>query len=198
MKKFFVLVSLLLSLIILSGCLALIKTGDKPTPSVTTEVTPEVTEEPGDGKSKEYVNEEYSFKTRYPSDWTLKFDIPGTLVTFMAPDDTGFVTNINILVEKGIGALYSLEEYADLATEQLSGVIADFDLVDFDEYETDNWKGYYIIYTGKYTQMELAWAQVFFMENNDVYIITFATTPDEYDIYVSDAEFIADNLQLIK
>jgi effector-binding domain-containing protein len=118
------------------------------------------------------------------------------LVTFFSPDDEGFRSNVNILVDGGIGEHFTLDEYADLAIEELSSFIENFEQIDFDEFETDNWKGYYIIYTGTYSEYELAWAQVFFMENDNVYIITFASTIDKYEVYISDAEFIAENLVL--
>ncbi len=191
MKRYIVFLAQLLSLVVLSGCFTTIKdNGTTPTP------TPEVTEEPDDENSKEYVNEEYSFKTRYPSDWSVTYDVPGALVTFFSPDDEGFRSNVNILVDGGIGEHFTLDEYADLAIEELSSFIENFEQIDFDEFETDNWKGYYIIYTGTYSEYELAWAQVFFMENDNVYIITFASTIDKYEVYISDAEFIAENLVL--
>ncbi|HOA32548.1 MAG TPA: PsbP-related protein [Clostridia bacterium] len=99
-------------------------------------------------------------------------------------------------MDEGIGAHYTLEEYADLAIDEMSSYIENYEQVDFDEFETDNWKGYYLIYTGTYQEFEIAWAQVFFMENDNIYILTFATTVDEYETYVPAAEYIAENFVL--
>ncbi|HPZ53386.1 MAG TPA: hypothetical protein PLI11_10740 [Clostridia bacterium] len=70
MKRVVVFLALLFSLFVLTGCFSMVKNnGTGPTP------TPEVTEDPDAGKYKEYVNEEYSFKAMYPSDWTISYSV---------------------------------------------------------------------------------------------------------------------------
>ena len=77
----------------------------------------EVTEDPDAGKYKEYVNR--NILSRPVSQRLTISYSTGVIATFYAPDDEGFRTNINILVDR-TGAHYTLEEYADLAIDEMS------------------------------------------------------------------------------
>lgn len=189
MKKLIVLLILLLSLLIAAGCnIGTNNDNDKTKSPETTS-----TEPPADD-TKDYVSEEYGFRTKYAKDWTVSNEIENVLVTFVCPDRKDFASNVNIMVFPGAAGVSDLEEFSELAKQDLESSIADYEELEYDDIETSAWKGKYIIFSGSYDTLELKWAQVWFIHDGDAYLITYVSDLARFDKYLDDAKIIAENL----
>lgn len=192
MKKIILVLVILLSMAIIAGCDI-----DIPGTETTPEITP--TSTPEEVNTKEYVNEQYSFKTRYPKDWTVNTTFQGVIVTFMCPDSSsGFTPNLNIVINGNLPGINTLDDLTAAAKSELSAAIENFQEIEMGDFSINGYDGKYIFYKGTVSGMDLVWAQVYSLNDGVAYIITYTADEANFEKYLEDAEIIAENIEIIK
>ena len=138
---------------------------------------------------------DHPFAISYPEDWETERDSFGAVIIMFSPLSGGsdqFSENVNVVVEDLEGADITLDEYVDLAVEQLTEFIPDIDISDEFPDEMDTQPSWVIAYTGTQDGVEYNWVQEIALFDGSAYIITY-TGEDEFDTYLVHAAEIFDS-----
>lgn len=136
-----------------------------------------------DPNMKEYENAANGFSLQYPKEWSLQEGAAGTVAAFLSPaegtSDT-FQENITVTVQDLSQQPMDLKAYTELSTKQVETMFKttldkneDIKLGDLDAHE--------VVYNAKQQNMDLRFHQVFAVQNNKAYILTFTAKQDTFD-----------------
>jgi phage tail sheath protein FI len=125
------------------------------------------------------------YSIKYPTSW--KLDGTATATAFSIVDTTydtanPFVENLNLIVSEISG--YTPKTYADYAKTFLPTKIKTFKVIEEKEIKQGGKTGYYLVFKGKQDKDALKWKQIYFIEKNKLYTITFTAAENKYDEYI--------------
>lgn len=189
-KKFSII--LVTSAIILAGC-GLVKTTDNKT---------------GDDTQEKYTNEINGFTLEHTSKWATK-STPETenvvAVMLMAKvkdsEKDLFNENLNIIVQDlnvdGLKDL-DLQKYSEKNTADIQNTIVDVEISEKKDLEIGGMPAKMIVFTGKFGESSLKWAQAYAIKDSKGYIFTFTDSPDDFATHVKYYEDILGTFKLTK
>lgn len=136
-----------------------------------------------------------TYTLRFPATWNVdKSGLLGSRFFLFAPLDSNdtFRENFNLIInDMSIYPELSLEYMADGARQQVESMIQDCKVQEFRIVnQEDNSKYYILEYSGKQGKFDLHWKQVYFMVNNQFYVLTFTAEAPQYERYLPLADRI--------
>lgn len=129
---------------------------------------------------------------QYPSDWLLdQSGLMGTRFILFMPEDSlnDFRENINLVSQPLGSSIPGLEAIAEATIAQLKMFITDYEQIHSglkqDYYEME--------YTGKQGQFDLHWNQRLYTKGEELYVLTFTGTREDYSKMINDALKVMDS-----
>ncbi|WP_128894877.1 DcrB-related protein [Longirhabdus pacifica] len=136
-------------------------------------------------EAKEFELEEYNAGSYYislPVDWDIEIDqATNAIISLDSEFEGDFATNVNVLSEE-IPEGMTLEDYNQLSFESLAG-LKDYNQISSSDVTVNEITGKEVVYTYTYNNYNLQIKQVFYVEENIAYVITFSTTEEVYSSY---------------
>ncbi len=137
---------------------------------------------------KYYENTEFNFSLQYPSSWITQEGVMGTkylaFLSALENENDLFQENINIVVEDLTGIDITLKNYFELSYAQLEKIISDFSLISSESSIVANKDSETIIFSGVQGQLRLKWLQVYILNNNKAYVVTYTAEEKEFIKYL--------------
>lgn len=136
----------------------------------------------------------------YPDNWRL--DVSGQMNTEfilfseLEENDT-FQENINLLKQDLKGQGFTMESYVKLSKNQIKKMVPNGKIIE-SKYVNDDQPHYVIIWTGFVSGNNLKFKQLFFLENESAYVLTFTTLPETFDQYIDLGNKILNSFKLKK
>lgn len=147
-----------------------------------------------------YASQENGFSIDFPTTWEKKQGLMGIDVMAFAPFDSPediLRENTNILVSTLETSMTS-KEFVRQNLDGLEQILTDFVLEDQQEITLDGVKGTMILYRHKYNEIPLQVAQYLILVDNQAYIITFSSTPQDFPSYKPTFDAIIKSFKLPK
>jgi len=143
-----------------------------------------------------YTNEELGFSCQYPADWDLKEGLMGALVVFIGPENFAEdrLTNVNIFKET-LSDEITFEDYVARGEVQLKAFMPEYSNLYEQAITVSNLPAFERIFTAIVDDIMVKEKQVFFIKDNDVYIVTFVHPPESYDNYIYSLDLIISTLK---
>ncbi len=147
---------------------------------------------------KKYAKENIAIN--YPDSWRL--DVSGQMNTEfilfseLEENDT-FQENINLLKQDLKGQGFTMESYVKLSKNQIKKMVPNGKIIE-SKYVNDDQPHYVIIWSGFVSGNNLKFKQLFFLENENAYVLTFTTLPETFDQYIDLGNKILNSFKLKK
>ena len=140
-----------------------------------------------------YENSDYGIKMEYPSDWELTKvdDILGTIATFVPPESkVNIIPNEVTIAVENLTPSMSLEQYTTSAVGEITQFLPEARIIDSRRIKLGNREAHQIIYTGKDKQhnVVIKYLQIWVLESDRVYIITYQAEADKYNHFLESVE----------
>jgi|GEM_PF-4186610 hypothetical protein len=146
-----------------------------------------------------YRNRQYNLTIEYPIGWTVEEGFFGTLVSFISPlrDARDQLTeNVNVLIQDQGGEMVDLALATNIALEELQK-LPNFILVTSEPTTVGGRRAHAVVYTSESDgSTSLKFKQVWTMQNDGLYVFSFAAEPSQYDEYVQIFERMLDTVSL--
>ena len=137
-----------------------------------------------DNKFVPYQNETYKFKLEYPEGWKIIEGYRQVAVAFAPMSERGFHPNVNIVVQdmSNYPGL-TLQKFGENGLLQLGELVTDFKLISIEKSSLYGKPALICIFDGKQGIYNLRWMQVYTLNNNRAYVITFTSGNTEFNTY---------------
>ena len=173
MNKSFVIWSILLGVLVISGC-------TQPSPGT---VTPE--EAQTLPATQQYESATDGFAIDYPSDRTFQEHVYNTSVMFFSPLTAWDTIKENVSITKtALNKPYTLEEYYTITKSDLAALKPWFTEVSNSIITVDGKEFQQLIYTGMSNDIQLKWQQMSYIHEQSIYVITYTATAATFDEYL--------------
>jgi hypothetical protein len=124
-----------------------------------------------------------------PVGWMVSYSKSPTLFDMYAPDEQdAFRENGNLVIEY-LPRRYTLDEYYEAALSNLKPVFTGFTMKERN--------ANYHVYSGTLSGITVQQVQFFFVEDRRAFIISFSSTPEEFDLYRDDFFAIARTFEIL-
>lgn len=137
---------------------------------------------------------------KYPEDWSEDASGQmGTSLMLFSPlesDNDAFRDNVNIVIQNLQGQGYGLDEYISLSIDQIKLLITDAEIESSERLNGVNGEYHKLVYFGKQGQFELRFEQLFWIIDEEVFIITFGCEDDKYNMYDEISEGIFNSFRI--
>jgi hypothetical protein len=160
-----------------------------PTPTPAPVPTPEPEPQPLPPPAPEtltYINSEYGFSVEYPKDWDFEEGLMGVIVVLAGPflEEEQFMININITSEElPKFPKMSLEDYSRVSEMQIKKMAENYEEVDRYDTTIADCPAIMCTFTSDYEGIAMMQTQIYFLEENVAYVITYSATPQSHDQY---------------
>jgi len=190
----------LASVLLLAACkgTVTVTTPAPPQPSAAASPATADTTQPTTG-FKTYTNSQYGFSIQYPAGWTEGEGVSGTVVSFMseqsAPTDV-FKESANVTTEDLSASGASLAEYIVAANDQIKNAFPNAQVISDTDRQIAGIDGHAITYTAETQGVTLELIQAFTVKDDRAYVITAASTEEDFPQFEEDFNAIIDSFQL--
>ncbi|MBI2548053.1 hypothetical protein HYW21_01765 [Candidatus Woesearchaeota archaeon] len=142
-----------------------------------------------------YEDPVYKVAIEYPESWQL---VPTTdnVFAFQSPKESDtdlFQENINLVMNDLSNQPLTLEAYKDIAVESMQQTFADFSLLELGSVTLSGNPAYKIIFTGTAGTQRLKFLQVFTIQNDISYVLTFVAEDDAFTDYLGTVQKMVDS-----
>jgi serine/threonine-protein kinase len=151
-----------------------------------------------------YENSSFGLKFQSPSSWSkVELSSPPLIdIKFVSPSNTSdrFPTTIDIAIEKNLGNITSLDQYARVADEALNTTFSGFNINTSSPTSLAGLPAIERVFDYKLTIPEvfLKARQIFVIHNNMAYVITYTSEATKYSNHLPIFEKIVDSFQITK
>lgn len=148
-----------------------------------------------------YYNADYNLRMKYPTDWTLNKDFPSSLAFFISPKDNetdDFLENVSIVVQDITDNPKNLEEYTDVYLKHLNFILKRMKITESRKDKLSKTSAYRIVYELEGSQGISIFTQVWTIRDNKVFIITGASTVNQYESFKKIFEAMLKSFMFIK
>jgi hypothetical protein len=145
------------------------------------------------------VIESPNFTISFPKDWTADLNKNmGTSFLLFAPAEEGanFRDNINLLIQKLPDAGYDLNKYVDVSLQQMSTGLSNNNLLESKRMKANAEEYHLLIFTGEQNSRKLKWKQIYRIEGDQAYVLTFTASQEGYDRQLETADKILESFRL--
>jgi hypothetical protein len=146
-----------------------------------------------------YDSPDYGIRIKYPADWTKQEQVMGMVVAFLAPRESGsdvFQENVNIIVQDLSDQPMTLAEYTELSIAQIEQFITDASILDSSAVTLAGIPGHKVVLTGRQGQYDLKWMQVWTVQNNKAYVISYTAEISKYSTFLGTAQEMIDSFEI--
>lgn len=183
MNKTFVLWSILMGALIVSGC-----TQPSQPIDTSTEAAASV---------QHYESATDGFAIEYPSDWTFQEHVYNTSVMFFSPLKSWDDIKENVSITKtALNKPYTLEEYYAINKSDLASLKPWFTEVSNKLITLHDKQFQQLIYTGMSNGIELKWQQLSYIYNQSIYVLTYTATSTTFDEYIDAVNAMVATLEI--
>ncbi len=137
-----------------------------------------------------YYSGIHGYQIKYPVEWNITEESDG-FVVFTSPFEDyydKFFENLNIVVSKHMGQVYSASKYSDLAKIEFEKVLTSYDQEEVKEVIIEGQRVIKHVYTYDSGNFSLKAAQYIFFIGKDSIVLTYTAEVDKYDKYHRFAE----------
>jgi len=123
----------------------------------------------------------------------------GAVVVFFAPTEGPsdiFQDNVNIIVQDLSAQPMTLDEYTELSLGQIEQFITDPSILDSSAVTLADIPGHRVVYTGKQGQYDLKWMQVWTVQNNKAYVISYTAETSKYSTFLETVQEMIDSFEI--
>jgi hypothetical protein len=152
---------------------------------------------------KTYQKDNYSIN--YPANWEYSDQKPQPTIDFilMSPEASQtkdfFRENINLTVENLVSEDLSLEEYTEKALEQIKVQVPNAKMISALPVTIGDIEATNIIWSADFGGgLNLKFNQLFTVKDRVAYVLTFASTTTEYELYEKDAIVMLNSFKFTK
>ncbi len=145
-----------------------------------------------------YTNSQYGVSLQHPNSWGVTEGIAGSVVSFINSNNSSFKSNVNLVVQNlsSYGGAVTLQVYVQISLDQLNSTIGNLEITN-QQYTTFNgYKAYEIQYTGTFSKVPLCWSQIMFIVGDKAYLLTYTSSPENYNDDMDTANNIMDSLTI--
>jgi serine/threonine-protein kinase len=146
-----------------------------------------------------YDSPDYGIRIKYPAEWTKQEQVMGAVVVFFAPTEGPsdiFQDNVNIIVQDLSAQPMTLDEYTELSLGQIEQFITDPSILDSSAVTLADIPGHRVVYTGKQGQYDLKWMQVWTVQNNKAYVISYTAETSKYSAFLETVQEMIDSFEI--
>ena len=138
-----------------------------------------------------YANKKAKFELQYPTDWQ-KEEIDNTVMFLSRPESKAdkYSDSVTVAVQESSDKLMSLVKYTQASVEQIKQVIDNYKIISQKDGALGSLPAYYIEFTGKNGDMQMAWFQAWTVKDGQIYILSFAAEANSYQKYLPIAKTI--------
>ncbi len=150
-------------------------------------------------KYHEFTSPEYNFSIKYPSDWQMVKPEQGAVVVFLSPKENDldtFQANVNVVVQDLSAQSMTLEQYAKLALDQLTGTFKDVDVVENAPTTVGKLSGHKLVYAAQ-GESPLKIMTVMVLQDDVAYSIFFTSEFNKFDQYVAQINDVVNSFRLL-
>lgn len=138
-----------------------------------------------EGGENLYVNSEFGFEVTKPADWEKQEGQLGTLVSFMAPENSEeiFRPNINIVVQtltQEIAAM-NLDEYMEMSVAEIEPYFDEINIIENENVPFYGINSKRIVFEVETQGQTLQLGQRIWFDQGRVYVITFTAGPGQFE-----------------
>ncbi|WP_193199269.1 serine/threonine-protein kinase [Nostoc sp. MG11] len=146
-----------------------------------------------------YENSSYGIKINYPENWArqdVANPVTGELVTFLSPkqsDADKFQEKLTISTEP---LSTTLDESRELFIQEIKNSLSGANILDTSETTMANKRANKLVFTGKSGENILKNLQVWTLQGDQAYVITYTAAIDDYDKFVQTAETMIKSFEI--
>lgn len=145
------------------------------------------------------VFESDDFLISYPLNWNLadakSINANFAVTSPLSSNEDQFAENVNLIIQDLKGQNISLSDYAKLSREQLL-TLPNGKIIESRRVNSGDKEFHQIIFEGLLQGRNLKMKQLYFMEKEKVYVLTFTAIKSEYDKYDEIASKIFNSFKL--
>jgi len=146
---------------------------------------------------KTYQDTKDKFKIDYSSDWVKKDRTGDYSVGFLNSIGDSFQDNVVIIVQDlTIYQPMDLKKYTELSLTQVESIIPEYDFISIEDVEISRSPARKIVYMGRMSQEDLKWMQVWTLDDNKAYVITYTAKVDSYADSIDVVEKMIDSFEI--
>lgn len=149
-----------------------------------------------------YDNPTYGISIKYPQIWTKEENldpITGSLATFVSPRQSGsdvFQENLRLIVQDLAGKNVTLDEYTRTYINEIKLFSPDAEIVEQGNTHLANRPARQIIYTVNEGEYTLKYFQVWTIQDNKAYVITYTSETSQYSDYLKTAQKMINSFEI--
>lgn len=145
-----------------------------------------------------YENHNYGIKIKYPQNWELQKinnPITGEIVAFLSPrqSNTDSPEKLTISVEDFSG---TLDEFRDSSIKDIKNHMKDAKIINTTSTLLSHKSANQLVFTGKDGKNRLKNLQIFTLEEDKAYVITYTAQIENYDEFVRTAETMIKSFEI--
>ena len=151
----------------------------------------------------EYTNINYQITIKYPKSWTirqLEDPITGEVVMFSSPKENEsdiFQERIFITVENLLDDIDNLDQYAEILTDRISRKSGyDINVFPQERIRLSNQIAKEIVYSRKIDGIEIRQSEIFTIDNDQAYIVTYMAERSKYYKFLKTAKKTIKSLEI--
>jgi serine/threonine-protein kinase len=149
--------------------------------------------------------EKDNYAINFPADWEYSDFKPQPLVAFMlySPEtsqtEDKFRENINLTIEELSSADYTLDQYTEIALDQVKKQIPTAKMISILPASIGELDATNVVWSADFGNGTiLQFNQLFTIKDRIAYVLTFTATATEYDIYIKDGIKILNSFKFTK
>ena len=155
----------------------------------------------GSSQSTVYKSKDGSFRMKYPVSWQLSENHGGAAVFFQSPKENDldtFYENVNVVVQDLRSGAMTLNEYSDVAMNQVKAVFKDsIVVVEEKRYSLSQQEGFKFVFIGKGADLEVQMMCVWTIKDDIAYQITYVAERDSFEKYIAVVEKLISSFRIL-
>lgn len=152
----------------------------------------------GDGELASYQNKTDGYAFSYPDSWDKQEGAaPPVSVLFLADAQTGDPASLSVIKIKLDDSAMSLEAFSNGTLQQLKQDHPDLAVITSESTQWAGQNSYRVAHTATYNNRSLKTAQVWTIQGDNVYIMSFGGSPESYGKHQTAAEAAMTSFQFL-
>lgn len=151
-----------------------------------------------------YIDTLYQYKVLYPSNWEAKYN--SSIVLFYSPKDDindQFRENVNVIIQDLSNHPLNISEYTDLTKKQIIDALGEGTILSIKDVKLADYKAKEIIYKMNKKTLDgkdfnLQFKQVYFLQDNIAYLITYTAEITRFEQYLVFADKMINSFSLLQ
>jgi len=157
---------------------------------------PENTIEEQVSERQTYENKTDGFSLQFPSTWTFQEQAYGASVVFSSPTSETDKIKENVAITRTpLNKTYTVEEYYIINKERLATQNG-YNEIENSIIKINNLDAKKIIFTSTFEDKKLQFEEIFIIDNNFLYTITYTATQDTFDKYIKKVDKMVASIKI--